>query len=166
MPVGDTTPIQGDALSRLRTLHEGLGNPGRGMHPRLGSALDRQKGRGPYPGPRQDVQERAGGYSGLGGRLDARVVLEELLVDLRVLLPLSRQLVVDEDRLDGADGFAGSAVDTLVRVDVEHGLALVDAVHRADLDTGLVLDIDAGLRNHVRHSGLPVDPLLGEGSEV
>ena len=41
MPGRDRTRIQGDALSRRRTLHEGLGNPRRGMHPRLGNAINR-----------------------------------------------------------------------------------------------------------------------------
>src|SRR5213594_2811162 len=33
---------------------------------------------------------------------------------------------------------------------------LVDAVHRADLDAGLVLDVDARLGDHVRHGDLPL----------
>src|SRR5215469_1625880 len=89
--------------------------------------------------------------SGLGGGLDAGIVLEELLVDVRVLLPLGGQFVVDEDGLDRADGLAGAAVDALIRMDVEHRVALVDAIHRADLDAGLVLDVDAGFRDHIRH---------------
>src|SRR5262245_15862223 len=41
-------------------------------------------------------------------------------------------------------------------MDVEHRLALVDAVHGAELHAGLVFDIDAGFRDHVRHSYLPM----------
>src|SRR3990167_7868009 len=108
--------------------------------------------RGPVEGPLRGSARRAG--SGLRGRLDARVVLEELLVQLGEVLPLVRDLVLGEDRLHRAHGLAGAAVDALVRMDVEHGLALVDAVHGADLDAGLVLDVDARLGDHVRH-GMP-----------
>src|SRR5215475_2319476 len=41
-------------------------------------------------------------------------------------------------------------------MDVEHRLALVDAIHGADFHAGLVLDIDTGFRDHVRHSDLPM----------
>src|SRR5215471_8853351 len=106
-----------------------------------------------------DCKSRSSRCSGFGGRLDAGIVLEELLVDLGVLLPLGRQLIVDEDRLDGAHRLARAAVDALIRMDVEHRLALVDAVHGADFHAGLVLDIDAGFRDHVRHSDLPMTQL-------
>src|SRR3712207_7821256 len=46
---------------------------------------------------------------------------------------------------------ARTAVDALVGVDVHHPVALVDAVHRTLVDTGLVEDIDAGLGDHVGH---------------
>jgi hypothetical protein len=36
-------------------------------------------------------------------------------------------------------------------VDVEHPLAFVDAVDRAFIDAGLVLEVDARLGDHVRH---------------
>src|SRR6266545_1487901 len=141
------------------------------MHPRLGSASGTRrgqetKGRGPDQGPRRDAEKRTTRRSGLGGRLHAWVVLEELLVDLRVLLPLGGQLVIDEDRLDRADGLAGSAVDALVWVDVEHGLALVDTIHGANLNAGLVLDIDARFRDHIRHCGLLLNPPPGKGPGV
>src|SRR3989338_3112196 len=108
--------------------------------------------RGPVEGPLRGSARRAG--SGLRGRLDARIVLEELLVQLGEVLPLVRDLVLGEDRLHRAHGLARAAVDALVRMDIEHGLALVDAVHGADLDAGLVLDVDARLGDHVRH-GMP-----------
>src|SRR5699024_5959535 len=55
------------------------------------------------------------------------------------------------DRLDRAHRLAGAAVDALVGVDVEHALALVDAVHGTLLDAGQVLEVHTGLRDHVRH---------------
>src|SRR3989441_1412428 len=92
----------------------------------------------------------------LGGRLDSGVVLEELLVQLDEVLPLIGRLVFREDRLDRAHGLASPAVDALVRMDVEHRLALIDAIHRTDLDTGLVLHVDARLGDNVRHQVLPL----------
>src|SRR5574341_1288257 len=76
---------------------------------------------------------------------------EEGRVRLGERLPLGGDVVLVEDRLDGADRLAGAAVDALVRVDVEHPLALVDAVDRAFLNARLVLHVDAWLGDHVRH---------------
>src|SRR5688500_4174581 len=64
--------------------------------------------------------------------------LEVVRVDLRVLRFRRGDFVVGEDGVDRAGGFAGAAVDALVRVDVQHllgaevGFVLlgVDAVHR------------------------------------
>jgi hypothetical protein len=64
-------------------------------------------------------------------------------------------VVVVEDGLDRADGLAGAAVHALVGVDVEHAVAFVDAVDRAFLDAGLVLDVDAGLADDVGHCQPP-----------
>src|SRR5699024_196192 len=65
--------------------------------------------------------------------------------------PLVRGVVLVEDRLDGADGFAGAAVHAFVGLDVEHPVALVDAVHRALVDAGTILDVDAGQGDDVGH---------------
>src|SRR5688572_387507 len=67
--------------------------------------------------------------------------LEVLRVLLRVVLPLLGDLVAREDRLDRTGRHAGTAVDALIRVDVQLvdggklGLVLarVDAVDRADI---------------------------------
>src|SRR5215208_312434 len=71
------------------------------------------------------------------------------------VLPLGRDVVLVEDGLHRADGLAGAAVHTLLGVDVEHAVALVDAVDRAFLDAGLVLDVDAGLGDDVGHRSAP-----------
>ena len=47
------------------------------------------------------------------------------------------------DRVGGALGFADSAVDAFVRVDHQHILALIEAVHRADRDAVGVFACDA-----------------------
>ena len=72
-------------------------------------------------------------------------------VGVVVVLPLLRGVVLVEDRLDRADRLAGTAVDALVGVDVEHPLALVDAVDRALVDAGPVLQVDARLGDDVGH---------------
>src|SRR5205085_10453215 len=77
-------------------------------------------------------------------------------VDRRELLPSIRHVVFVEDRLDGTNGLARSAVHALVGVDVEHPRSLVDAVHRALFDAGLVLDVDTGLGDHICHSRYPL----------
>ena len=78
-------------------------------------------------------------------------LVEEVHVRLRVGRPLLGDVVLVVDRLDRAHRLARSAVDALVRVDVEHPAALVDAVHRALFDARLVEQVDAGLGDHVRH---------------
>src|SRR4051812_43961653 len=80
---------------------------------------------------------------------------EEPRVVLEVDRPLWRQVVLVVDRLDWTDRFAGPAVDTLVRLDVERSGTLVDAVDRTLLDTGAVLHVDTRQRDHVGHGHLP-----------
>jgi hypothetical protein len=83
------------------------------------------------------------GLADLGGAAGGAKVLEEVGVDLGVVLPLLGDVVLVVDGLNRSDGLAGAAVHALVRVDVEHALALVDAVHRALFDACLVEYIDA-----------------------
>src|SRR5699024_11859248 len=91
----------------------------------------------------------------VGGRATRGAdVVEEVDVGRVVVLPLLGHIVFEEDRLDGADGFAGPAVDAFVGVDVERALALVDAVDRAFLDAGSVLHVHAGLGDDVGHGFL------------
>ena len=94
------------------------------------------------------------GRVGVDERIDDVHGLEIRGVDANERLPFLGQRVLREDRLDRAFGLAGTAVDALLRIDHEHAAGLVDAVHGADVDTGLVLDIDAGLGDDVRHGGL------------
>src|SRR4051812_29690721 len=81
--------------------------------------------------------------------------LEELLVVGFVLGVLGGQRTVGVDRVDGADRLAGTAVDALARLDVELAAALVDAVDRALLDAGHVLQVEARARDHVRQATAP-----------
>src|SRR5215211_929379 len=56
------------------------------------------------------------------------------VVDLDEGLPLVRQRVLGEDRLDRALRFAGAAIYALLGIDDQDPLELVDAVDRADID--------------------------------
>src|SRR5690606_11300261 len=88
---------------------------------------------------------------GAAGRSD---LFEELDVRLVVVRPLFGQVVFVVDGLDGADRLARTAVDALVGVDVEHAVALVDAVDGALVDTGAVFDIHAGKGDDVGHRSI------------
>src|SRR5690606_29422710 len=83
-----------------------------------------------------------------------RALLKERPVLLDVAGPLRRDIGVREDRGDRALRLARATIYALIRVDVILILALVDAVHRADLDAARVLGADTGLGDDVRHLGL------------
>src|SRR5690606_19762261 len=68
-----------------------------------------------------------------------------------VVGPPLGQVVFVEDRLDGAHRFARAAIDTFVGVDVQHAVALIDAVDRTLVDARAVLQVYAGLGDDVRH---------------
>src|SRR5690606_24443301 len=80
--------------------------------------------------------------------------VEELHVHAVVLGPLLRDVVLVVDGLDRAHRLARAAVHALVRVDVQGAVALVDAVDGTLLDARLVLDVDAGLGDHVGHEAV------------
>src|SRR5258708_6744113 len=69
-------------------------------------------------------------------------------------LPFLRDGGFVEDRLNRAFRHAGLAVDAVVRVDVQHLLALVEALHRADRDTVGVLAAVTGLGDDEGHERL------------
>src|SRR6266700_7931757 len=84
-------------------------------------------------------------------RAKSGLLLEVVDVDLDELRPLPRHLVLREDGVHRAGVDAGAAVDALIGIDVVHvGVVVgVDAVDRADLHAGGVLDTDAGLGDHI-----------------
>ena len=90
-------------------------------------------------------------HTHLGGAAGRAEVVEEVDVGVVVVLPLLRGVVLVEDRLDRAHRLAGAAVDALVGVDVEHPLALVDAVDGALVDARAVLQVHTGLGDDVGH---------------
>ena len=73
------------------------------------------------------------------------------VVDRDEGVPLVGKRILGEDRLDRALRLTGAAVDALLGVDHEDPARLVDAVHRANVHTGLVFDVDAGFGDDVRH---------------
>jgi hypothetical protein len=77
--------------------------------------------------------------------------LEKVHVDGVVIAPLLWNIVLVIDGLYWADWLAGSAINTLIRVDVEHAVTLINAVNRALIDAGLVLNIDTRKGNYVSH---------------
>src|SRR5437879_160208 len=99
------------------------------------------------------------GYRGPSGELvpgsleGCPAGLEVVGVELGVSLPLLGNVVVDEDSGHRASGLTGAAVDALLGVDVKLWVFVgaVDAVHRANIDAGLVLGADAGLGDYVGH---------------
>lgn len=99
------------------------------------------------------------------------VGLEPVGVDVDVLLPLVGRVVLEEDRVHGADRLAGGAVDARLGVDVVLLVILgaVDAVDGADVHAGRVLYADAGLGNDVCHGLRGSRPILsgsGQGGQA
>ena len=90
----------------------------------------------------------------LGGTAGGSQRGEELCVGRRVVLPLRGDVILVEDGLHGAHRLTRTAVDALVGLDVEHAVALVDAVDGALLDAGLVLQVHTGKGDDVGHRNL------------
>src|SRR5690606_33177490 len=91
-------------------------------------------------------------HADLGGTAGRPDFGEELDVRRVVVRPLVRQVVFVVDGLDGADRLARTAVDAFVGLDVEHPVALVNAVDGAFIDAGAVFDVHARKGDHVRHA--------------
>ena len=120
----------------------------------MGRAEDESKGHGvsSRPGERSlQVLRRERGDALLDELLDGVGALGVRVVDLHEPLPLHRDRVLGENRLDGALGLAGAAVDALFAIDHQHASSLVDAVDGTDVHTGLVLLVDTGLGDDVGH---------------
>src|SRR5436190_14999730 len=90
---------------------------------------------------------------GIGGRLfldrDIGPGLRKIGVHLQPFL--QARLGIGLDRFSRAFGFADTAIDTLVGMDDEHILALVEAVHRTHLNAIHVLALYATFRDDIGH---------------
>lgn len=93
----------------------------------------------------------AGNLAHLGRAARGTYFAKEFDIRLVVVRPLAWQVVLVINRLYGAHWLAGAAVDALVGVNVEHSVALVDAVNGALFDASFVFDIDAGKGDYVGH---------------
>lgn len=98
-----------------------------------------------------------------GGAVLAVVLGGQVGVGLDKGNPVVWDIIFREDGVYRALGLAGTAVDALIWVN-EHGqlegarlwLRLVDALHRAHINTGLILSVDARFGNDVGHGFLLV----------
>jgi len=63
--------------------------------------------------------------------------------------PLCWQIILVVNGFNWTNRLASTTVNTLIGVDVEHTVTLIDAVHRTFGNTGLVLDINTWQRNNV-----------------
>ena len=80
---------------------------------------------------------------------------EKFCIDFREFLPLTWNIIFVINRLDWAYGFAGTAVNALIRLDVEHPVTFVDAIDWTFLNARFVLHIDTWLGNHISHEQPP-----------
>jgi hypothetical protein len=74
---------------------------------------------------------------------------KEVNVCLVILAPFARKVVFVIDRFYWTNRLTGSAVNTLIWVNVKHAVALIYAIHRALIDARLVLHIHTGKSNYV-----------------
>jgi hypothetical protein len=77
--------------------------------------------------------------------------IEELRVNFFKFIPLGWDVILVIDCFDWADWFAGATINALIRLDVEHPIALVDAIDWALFDTGLIFHIHTRKRDHICH---------------
>jgi len=114
------------------------------------------------PRLRNRVDVRRDSSIPLGGPKGPPLLLKVLRVDRNEVLPLFRRFVEREDRFNGTRRNAGATVDALIGMDeqllrrFEGGLVLprMNAVDRADIDTGRVLRADARFGDDIRHAAL------------
>jgi hypothetical protein len=81
--------------------------------------------------------------------------VEELNVGLVVVGPLAWKVVFVVDGFYWANRLASATVHALIRVDVKHAVALVNAVDRAFFNASLVLHIYARKCDYISHWFIP-----------
>jgi hypothetical protein len=82
-----------------------------------------------------------GDFANLGSSARGTNSDEKLDIGLVIVCPLRRYVILVVDSLDWANWLTGTAVDALIRVNVKHAVALIDAVDRALFDAGLVFHV-------------------------
>jgi hypothetical protein len=78
-------------------------------------------------------------------------LVEKFNIGFVIISPLLREIIFVIDCFNRAYGLAGTTVHTLIRMNVEHPVAFIDAVHRTFINAGTVLHIDTGKGNDVGH---------------
>jgi hypothetical protein len=81
-------------------------------------------------------------------------LVEKVNVDLVVVTPLTWDVVLVVDGFYWANGLTRTTVNALIRVDVEHAVALIDAVNWALVNTCLVFYVNAWKGDYVGQSKL------------
>jgi hypothetical protein len=76
---------------------------------------------------------------------------KELSIYFAKLLPLRRDIIFVVDSFNWANRFASATVNALIRLDIKHARAFVDAINRAFFDARLIFNIDTRFGNNVRH---------------
>jgi len=79
------------------------------------------------------------------------------------LLPFFREILEGKDSGNGANRDASATVNAFHGIDVQHGFGLIsrlvfarmDAIDRANINTGGILCVDARFGNYVSHSRSP-----------
>lgn len=92
-------------------------------------------------------------HAHLGGTPGGPNLIEELNVCGVVLGPLRWNIIFVVDGLNRADRFTRATVNAFIGVNVEHPIALVDAVHRTFIDARPVFHINTGQSDYIRHCG-------------
>jgi hypothetical protein len=82
--------------------------------------------------------------------------VEDFFVFLDIRGELRRDILFRENGSHRALRLAGTAVDALVRVDIELVFPFVYAIHRAHVDAGAVFHSNAGFNNHIGHPAAPL----------
>lgn len=67
------------------------------------------------------------------------------LVEFDEGFPVSRNVRVNKDRRYGAFWLTKPTVDALIRVNINHIIAFIDAIHRTNGHAGLILNTNARL---------------------
>jgi len=80
---------------------------------------------------------------------------EELSVCLAEIFPLSWDIIFVIDGFNRTHWLASATVNALIRLDIKHASAFIDAIHRAFFDAGFIFYIDARFSDHIRHEQPP-----------
>ena len=76
---------------------------------------------------------------------------EKVGIDFSKSLRMGRQIILIPNGFDRADGHANRAIYALIRVDIKHPTAFINAIDRANIGADAVFDVDACLGDDVGH---------------